>query len=120
MAIQPTALDAAQVQSRVVSTLMVPAPPVAGAEGMELVAETWHFDPVGAVTETDVEPHRAARNARRHAHHNGRARISGSARCKRPACARARESARPYASERIWPSTSPVPTAGYGRDRRAL
>jgi len=40
IAIQGAALAADHVQSRVVLTLIVPAPPLAGAEAIELVAAT--------------------------------------------------------------------------------
>jgi hypothetical protein len=76
IAIQEAALDADHVQSRFVSTAIVPLPPVAGADPIELVAATVHFDPVGAVTETDVDPQRAARTARTPTAHNSRARIA--------------------------------------------
>jgi hypothetical protein len=76
IAIQEAALDADHVQSRFVSTAIVPLPPVAGADPIELVAATVHFDPVGAVTETDVDPQRAARSARTPTAHNSRARIA--------------------------------------------
>jgi len=76
IAIHEAALDADHVQSRFVSTAIVPLPPVAGADPIELVAATVHFDPVGAVTETDVDPQRAARTARTPTAHNSRARIA--------------------------------------------
>jgi hypothetical protein len=76
IAIHGAALDADHVHSRFVLTLIVPTAPVAGADGRELLAETWHFDPVGEVTETDVEPHPAVRHARSNAHQNGRAHIA--------------------------------------------
>ena len=55
-AIHEAVLDAVQVQSRVVSTVMAPFPPSAGAVGREFVAETWHLGVVGAVTSIDDDP----------------------------------------------------------------
>jgi|SRR5579862_2843086 len=56
--IHGVSLVAVHVQSRVVSTVTVAAAPPAGAVAIELVAVTWHFGPVGAVTSTfdDVHP----------------------------------------------------------------
>jgi hypothetical protein len=58
--IQDALLVAAQVQSRVVATESVPEPPEGGIEfATELLTDTWHFTPVGAVTSMDEEPHAA-------------------------------------------------------------
>ncbi len=76
IAIHDALVDADHVQSRVVVTSTVPLAPAAGAEVMEPVAETWHFAPLGAVTETEVDPQPAARTARSHSHGYGRARMA--------------------------------------------
>jgi hypothetical protein len=56
--IQDAAVDADQVQSRVVSIVTVPEPPAAGAFDNELLADSWHFEVVGAVisVEDDSQP----------------------------------------------------------------
>ena len=56
--IQDAAVDADQVQSRVVSIVTVPEPPAAGTFDSELVADSWHFEVVGAVisVEDDWQP----------------------------------------------------------------
>jgi len=53
--IQGAAVEADQVQSRVVSIATVPEPPAAGTLDSELVAVTWHFEVVGAVISVEVE-----------------------------------------------------------------
>jgi hypothetical protein len=63
MTTQGAALDAAQVQSRVVVIVTVPAPPAAGTDSTELSAVTWHFGVDGPLTETEEEPHAEARTA---------------------------------------------------------
>jgi len=57
------ALAASHVQSRVVVTLSVPVPPVAGTVDGELSTVTWHLDDEGAVTERSAELQAAAVNA---------------------------------------------------------
>jgi hypothetical protein len=71
--IHATPLDADHVQSRFVVIVSVPLPPLDGAEVIEAAAPTWHFVPVGAVTDVDVDPHPhpATTNARTQAHRNG-------------------------------------------------
>ena len=59
--IQLAAVDAVHVQSRVVVTVTVPALPLAGADDIELFAETWHLAVVGASTLIDEDPHAATR-----------------------------------------------------------
>ena len=56
--IQDAAVEADQVQSRAVSIATIPEPPAAGAFDSELVADTWHFEVVGAVisVEDDWQP----------------------------------------------------------------
>src|SRR5689334_4354464 len=52
---QPLSVVTLQVQSRVVLTLRVPAPPSAGNAAVELVTLTWQRStPVGAVAATEV------------------------------------------------------------------
>jgi hypothetical protein len=62
-AIHDVALDAVQVQSRVVSMAMVPFAPSAGADVSEFVADTWHLGAVGAVTAIDDDPQADVRSA---------------------------------------------------------
>ena len=52
MTIHETTLEAAHVQSRLVEIVSVPAPPEGGADCIELVTLTWHFDPDGPATDT--------------------------------------------------------------------
>ena len=47
--IQDAAVEADHVQSGVVSIATVPEPPAAGTLDSELVADSWHFEVVGAV-----------------------------------------------------------------------
>ena len=57
--IHDAVVEADHVQSRVVSIATVPAPPAAGTFDMELVADSWHFDVVGAtscVDDDDLQP----------------------------------------------------------------
>ena len=61
--IQETALEAAHVQSRLVEIVSVPAPPDGGADCIELVTLTWHFDPDGPVTETAEDVHEMSSTA---------------------------------------------------------
>jgi hypothetical protein len=56
-------LVAVQVQSRVVSTAIVPVAPSAGTDGSELAADTWHFGVLGAVTAIDDDPQADERSA---------------------------------------------------------
>src|SRR4051812_42240970 len=58
--IHETALDTAHVQSRFVAIVSVPAPPDGGADCIELVTFTWHFDPEGPATDTAEDVHAAA------------------------------------------------------------
>jgi len=58
--IHVTALETAHVQSRLVAIVSVPAPPDGGADAIEFVTLTWHFDPEGAATDTAEEVHDAA------------------------------------------------------------
>jgi hypothetical protein len=58
--IHETELETAHVQSRLVVMLSVPAPPDGGADCIELVTLTWHFDPDGAATDTAEDVHAAA------------------------------------------------------------
>ena len=76
MVIHEAALAADHVQSRVVLTSIVPLAPVAGAELIEFEAETWHFGADGAVTDTELDPQAAAKNASSQSHGNGRARMA--------------------------------------------
>src|SRR4051812_42004890 len=64
MTIQGAALDAAQVQSRLVATATVPEPPAAPAESAELVSVTLHFDPEGPVSDTSDELQAMVANSR--------------------------------------------------------
>jgi len=57
---QAAALAASHVQSRVVVTVRVPLPPVAGIIGGELSTVTWHFDDEGPVTDRSAELQAAA------------------------------------------------------------
>jgi hypothetical protein len=88
-------VDAAHVQSRVVVTVMVPAAPPAGTDAIEFSVATSHFDAVGAVTETDDDPHALPMSARRTAAAvtaGTRTGITAAARATRlPACHRARQ-----------------------------
>jgi hypothetical protein len=81
--IQDAAVEADQVQSRVVSIVTVPEPPAAGTFDSELVADSWHFDVVGEVTcvEDDSQP-AMARQAMI-------AKVSGTVRSSRPIFCRA-------------------------------
>ena len=58
--IQDTALETAHVQSRLVAIVSVPAPPDGGADGIEFVTVTWHFDPDGPATDTAEDVQDAA------------------------------------------------------------
>jgi hypothetical protein len=64
MTTQVAALDAAQVQSRLVATATVPEPPAAAAVSAELVSVTWHFDPEGPVSDTSDELQATVANSR--------------------------------------------------------
>jgi len=77
IAIHGALLAADHVQSRVVFTLNVPDAPVAGAAAIDAAAVTWHFEPLGDVVVTDVDPQPqpAIITASSHAHPNGRATI---------------------------------------------
>ena len=63
MTIQETALEAAHVQSRLVEIVSVPAPPDGGADCIELVTLTWHFDPDGPATDTAEDVHEMSSTA---------------------------------------------------------
>jgi hypothetical protein len=58
-------LDADQVQSLVVVTAIVPAPPVGGTALIEFSVATWHFAAEGPLTDTEDDPHADARRPRR-------------------------------------------------------
>jgi hypothetical protein len=58
--IHETWLDAAHVQSRLVAIVSVPAPPEGGADSIEFVTVTWHFEPDGPATDTAEDVQDAA------------------------------------------------------------
>ncbi len=97
------------VQSRVVVTLIVPDAPLAGADDIELVADTWHFGAVGAVggsrfTDAEPQPHTSIGTTSavaRRAARTRRAFIDARDRCKRAALAAMRARAQRYAKRRV-------------------